>query len=236
MANNEVRFGLNGYGLFGKHHANAVASARNACLSAIAVKSESSRQAARQSHPDADVVADYSQMLARDDIEIVDVVVPNNLHYEVARAALQAGKHVLLEKPMALDADHCDELVSLAEANGRMIAVNHELRLSSLWSGVKKLIDEGAVGRPQHVLIELSRFPYRQGSEGWRWDIERVGSWILEEPIHFFDLARWYLEQDILSAPFPCDGGKVRVPDGPGLGIDVDTPKLEFFAINRRCD
>jgi len=51
-----------------------------------------------------------------------------------------------------------------------------------------------------------------------------------------FYQARWYLEQDILSAPFPCDGGKVRVPDGPGLGIDVDTPKLEFFAINRRGD
>lgn len=195
MPDRQVRFGLIGYGLFGKHHANAIANAQNACLTAIAVKSEASRQAARAAHPDTEVVADYHQLLARGDIEIVDIVVPNYLHYEVARAALKAGKHVLLEKPMALDAGHCDELVSLADSNGRVIAVNHELRLSPLWSGVKKLLDDDAIGRPQHALIELSRFPYRHGSEGWRWDIGRVGNWILEEPIHFFDLARWYLSQ-----------------------------------------
>jgi myo-inositol 2-dehydrogenase/D-chiro-inositol 1-dehydrogenase len=57
---------------------------------------------------------------------------------------------------------------------------------------VKRLLDDGAIGEPLYGLIELSRFPYRQGSEGWRYDIDRVGNWILEEPIHFFDLARWY--------------------------------------------
>jgi myo-inositol 2-dehydrogenase/D-chiro-inositol 1-dehydrogenase len=195
MVNDKVRFGLIGYGLFGQHHANAIAQAENACLAAIAVKSDASQQAARDAHSDADVVADFGEILEREDIEVVDIVVPNSLHYEVARRALQAGKHILLEKPMALEAAHCDELVALAEASQRMIAVNHELRLSSLWSGAKKLIDEGVIGRPQHVLIELSRFPYRHGSEGWRWDIDRVGNWILEEPIHFFDLARWYLSQ-----------------------------------------
>lgn len=59
--------------------------------------------------------------------------------------------------------------------------------------GVKRLIDEGAIGEPRYALVELSRFPYRQGASGWRYDAARVGSWILEEPIHFFDLARWYL-------------------------------------------
>jgi myo-inositol 2-dehydrogenase/D-chiro-inositol 1-dehydrogenase len=119
--------------------------------------------------------------------------VPNKLHYEVALAALDAGKHVLLEKPMALELSHCDQLISLAAAKQRTLAIGHELRLSSLWGGVKKLIDDRLVGDPLHVLVELSRFPYRQGSGGWRYDVERVGNWILEEPIHFFDLASWYL-------------------------------------------
>jgi myo-inositol 2-dehydrogenase/D-chiro-inositol 1-dehydrogenase len=107
---------------------------------------------------------------------------------------LESGRHLLLEKPMALTVSECDQLVELAETRQRILAVGHELRLSSLWGRVKQLIEEGAIGRVQYVLVELSRFPYRAGSDGWRYDQQRVGSWILEEPIHFFDLARWYLE------------------------------------------
>jgi myo-inositol 2-dehydrogenase/D-chiro-inositol 1-dehydrogenase len=193
MSSDPARFGLIGYGLFGAHHGRAIAQATGAKLSAIAVKSASSQAAARTAHPDADVVGDYRRVLDRPDIDVVSVVVPNRLHFEVARAALEAGKHVLLEKPMALTLPDCDQLVRLAAQRQRILAVGHELRLSSLWGRVRELIDSGAIGHPQYALIELSRFPYRQGSEGWRWDIQRVGSWVLEEPIHFFDLARWYL-------------------------------------------
>ena len=193
MSERPVRFGLVGYGLFGAHHARAIDGAPSAELAAIAVKSEASRQAAREAHPGAAVMADYRELVQHSDVDVVDVVVPNQMHFEVARAALEADKHVLLEKPMALRVDECDRLIRLAEQRDRVLAVGHELRLSSLWAGVKQLIDQDAIGRVQHVLIELSRFPYRQGSEAWRYDIQRVGSWILEEPIHFFDLARWYL-------------------------------------------
>lgn len=193
MAADDVRFGLIGYGLFGAHHARAIDETPGASLVAVSVRSEKSRAAARAAHPAADVVADYRELVARDDIDVVDVVVPNVLHFEVASAALTAGRHVLLEKPMATTLEQCDQLIRLAESNDRLLAINHELRLSSLWGGAKRLIKQGAIGRPQYALVELSRFPYRQGSEGWRWDAKRVGSWILEEPIHFFDLARWYL-------------------------------------------
>lgn len=193
MTKTPVRFGLIGFGLFGSHHANAIANCDGAQLAGIAVRSEASQVAAREAHPQADVYGDYNDLLARRDIDVVSVVAPNKLHYEVGRAVLEAGKHLLLEKPMALELSHCDELIKLAESNDLVLGVGHELRLSSLWGRAKELIDEGAIGDPLHVLIELSRFPYRQGSEGWRYDLDRVGSWILEEPIHFFDLARWYL-------------------------------------------
>lgn len=159
---------------------------------AIAAKSEATRAAAYRLYPDAAVASDYREVLARDDVDVVSVAVPNHLHHPVATAALEADKHVLLEKPMALEVRHCDELIRLARRKQRTLAVGHELRLSRLWGRAKELIDAGAIGRPQHVLIELSRFPYRPGAEGWRYDLARVGSWILEEPIHFFDLARWY--------------------------------------------
>jgi myo-inositol 2-dehydrogenase/D-chiro-inositol 1-dehydrogenase len=182
-----------GYGLFGAHHARAISLAPNATLVAVAAESDKSRTAARTAHPSVDVYADYRQILDRPDVDIVSVVVPNRLHFPIGRDVLVADKHLFLEKPMALQLDHCDELIALAEKRQRTIAVGHELRLSSLWGRAKQLIDDGVIGDPQYVLVELSRFPYRQGSGGWRYDIERVGSWILEEPIHFFDLAAWYL-------------------------------------------
>ena len=193
MPEHDLRFGLVGHGLWGTHHATAIANTRGARLVAVAERAEEGRAAAQQAYPEADVYDDYRKLLARDDIDAVDVVVPSHLHYEVAKAALEAGKHLFLEKPMVLTLQHCDELIALARAKQRLLAVDHEMRLSALWGRVKQLIDEGTVGTPQYVLLELSRFPYRLGSEGWRFDVRRVGNWILEEPIHFFDLARWYL-------------------------------------------
>jgi myo-inositol 2-dehydrogenase/D-chiro-inositol 1-dehydrogenase len=193
MANSAVRFGLIGYGAWGQHHAATIAKTEGAQLIAIAEPSEASRQAACEVHPNAVVVGDYRQLVQRDDLDVVDVIVPNRLHHEVATAVLFSGKHLLLEKPMCLTVPQCDDLLRLARQKDRRIAINHEFRLSSLWGKVKELVDAGLVGEPRYVLVELLRNPYRQGSDGWRFDIHRVGNWILEEPIHFFDLARWYL-------------------------------------------
>lgn len=193
MADGPLRFGLIGFGAWGRCHAEAIAKTSGAVLAAIAAPSEASRAAARDAHPQAQIFSDYRELLARNDIEVVDVVVPSHLHHEFASAAFAGGKHLLLEKPMALSVSECDDLIRLAREHKRVFAVGHELRLSSLWGKVKELVADGFVGEPQYVLIELSRRPYRQGSDSWRYDIQRVGSWILEEPIHFFDLARWYL-------------------------------------------
>ncbi len=194
MNSENVRFGLVGFGAWGQHHAAAIARANGAKLAAICAKSEESQNAAAQEYPEACVADDYRQLAQMEDLDIVDVVVPNYMHHEVAASVLTAGKHLMLEKPMCLSVADCDDLLALAERNDRRIFINHEFRLSSLWSLAHKMVSDGSIGRPQYVLVELSRNPYRQGSDGWRFDIDRVGNWILEEPIHFFDLARWYLE------------------------------------------
>ena len=188
-----VRFGLIGYGAWGAHHARAIhAVGGEARLVSIAAHSEESCERARQDHPEVAVYQDYRQMLASEGLDVVDVVLPSHLHEEVAREVLQSGRHLLLEKPMTLSVEACTHLIELARERDLRLAVGHELRLSSLWGRVKSLIDEGAIGEPRYGLIELWRRPYRLGSEGWRYDLNRVGSWALEEPIHFFDLARWY--------------------------------------------
>lgn len=195
--NSEIRFGVMGYGAWGGCHARAIQSAGGATVRALCARSAESCERARSEFPDAAVTSDWQALLAWSDLDAVVITAPNHLHFEMASAALLAGKHVLLEKPMALTLDHCRRLVEQAEAGRLVLSVGHELRVSSLWGRVRALIDEGYVGDPLYVLVELSRRPYRPGAQGWRYDINRVGDWILEEPIHFFDLARWYFGEGV---------------------------------------
>ncbi|MEL6109384.1 MAG: Gfo/Idh/MocA family oxidoreductase [Planctomycetota bacterium] len=189
-----VRYGLIGFGAWGKHHADAIEKASNADLLAVACHSEPTAAAAHKAYPQAFVTTDYQDLVARDDLDVVDIVLPSHLHHDASLAVLHSGKHLLLEKPMGITLDECDSMIAAAEQHDRLLCIGHELRLSSMWGKAKEMIDEGFIGTPQYCLVELSRNPYRLGADGWRYDIDRVGNWILEEPIHFFDLARWYLE------------------------------------------
>ncbi len=212
----KTRFGLIGYGAWGSHHARAIAESLEAELIAIAARSPENQAAARAQHPEAVVVADWRELLARPDIDAVDVVLPTDLHHPVGRAVLEAGRHLLLEKPMAPSLAQCDDLIALARAQGRRLAIGHEMRLSALWGRAKEMIDAGAIGEPLYALIDLWRNPYRPGAGGWRYDIARVGNWILEEPIHFFDLARWYFSR--VGEPVSVYArANSRQPDHPEL-------------------
>jgi myo-inositol 2-dehydrogenase/D-chiro-inositol 1-dehydrogenase len=194
MSRTPVRFGLVGFGAWGQFHAQSIAGNPEALLAAIVAPSPASREAAAKAYPAAKIFSDHRQMLAEVKLDLVDVVTPSNTHLAIATDALNAGCDLLLEKPMATRVEDCRAIVELADRLGRRLAVGHELRLSTQWGEIKRVIASGTIGEPHYVLVELSRKPYRLGASGWRYDRERVGSWVLEEPIHFFDLARWYLE------------------------------------------
>jgi myo-inositol 2-dehydrogenase/D-chiro-inositol 1-dehydrogenase len=186
-----VRYGLIGYGAWGSHHAKTIQSTPSARLVAVAASSEASADKAK-AELGTDVYTDYTKLLEREDIDVVDIVVPNYLHHEIALRTLKAGKHILLEKPMALTVEECRDLIDEAAGRGLTIQIGFELHFSPLWGRVKALIDEGKIGELKTAHVHLSRFPYRNGSGGWRKDAKRVGNWILEEPVHFYDLVRWY--------------------------------------------
>jgi myo-inositol 2-dehydrogenase/D-chiro-inositol 1-dehydrogenase len=187
-----IRFALLGYGAWGRHHARAIQETAGAELLAICAASDASRRAAAE-ETGSNVYADYRELLARNDIDVADIVIPNHLHEEAACAALESGKHVLLEKPMATSIEACDRIMAAAERQRRLLLVGHEMRFSGMYGRIRRLIDEGRIGEPRYVLADLWRRSYRPGSGGWRHDRERVGNWTLEEPVHFFDVACWYL-------------------------------------------
>ena len=190
-----MRFGLIGYGAWGRHHAAAIKAAPGAALVAIACASEETAQRARAEHPGVPVHTDYRALLDRADVDAVDVVVPIYLHAEVGIAALGAGKHVLLDKPMARTIEECDALIAAQRRSGKVLSVAHDYRASRQYVQIRELIDAGELGELEYVSINLFRNRFRQGSADWRFTPDKVGSWILEEPVHFFDLALWYFEQ-----------------------------------------
>src|SRR2546425_10384800 len=118
-----MRFGLIGYGLWGRHHAAAIAKAPGADLAAIACASEATALAARQDFPGVPVDIGYRSLLARADLDAVVVAVPNHLHAEVGVAALEASKDVLLEKPMATTVEDCDRRLATVRRCGRVLTI-----------------------------------------------------------------------------------------------------------------
>ncbi len=190
-----VRFGLIGYGLWGQHHAASIVKAPGAELAAICCGDGETAAAARQAYPGVPLFDDYRKMLAEADIDAVDIVVPNHLHCVVGTDALNAGKDVLLEKPMALTVAECDQLIAAARRNDRVLTIGHEFRLSTQWGTLKSIVDDGDIGDPLYANVSLFRFPYRPGGGAWRYAPDKVGSWTLEEPVHFFDSLMWYFER-----------------------------------------
>ena len=218
-----IRYGLIGYGAWGSFHAKAIEATASAELIAIAASSQETAEKARNHHQ-ADVYTDYTQLLMRDDIDVVDIVVPNHLHHEVALRALQAGKHILLEKPMALTVEACEELNREASHRGLTIQIGFELRYSPLWGTVKQMIDEGKLGALKTASIHLSRFPYRNGADGWRKDASRVGNWILEEPVHFYDLVKWYFGgQEEAVSVYALGNSRHAADENSGLFENINT-------------
>jgi len=190
-----MRIGLIGYGAWGRHHARALVAAPSATLAAIVARGDDSAAQAASDHPGIPVLRDAAALLADGSVEAIVVAVPNAQHAAVAMAALASGKHVLLEKPMALTLGDCDALIGTARQAGRVLTIGHELRVSRQWAPIRRMIEGGEIGALRHAAISLFRFPYRTGSQSWRYDRAAVGSWILEEPVHFFDLLLWYARE-----------------------------------------
>lgn len=186
------RIALAGFGAWGQMHAQALTAIEGAEIASVYCHGEASEKAASEVLPRAQRFRDYSAMLAAGGFDVVDVTVPNYEHARFAVAALEAGANVFLEKPLGLTLAECDAVIKTSRRTGRLVALNHELRVSRQWGLVREIGARGDLGRIRYQHFSLFRHGFRQGSGGWRYDPTKVGSWILEELVHFFDLVLWY--------------------------------------------
>jgi myo-inositol 2-dehydrogenase / D-chiro-inositol 1-dehydrogenase len=186
------KIGLAGFGRFGRVHAEALAGLKDVEIVSICTGSKESALLAEKEKPGIPVYADYDEFLQKTAADIIDVVSPNYQHSRQAIAAMEKGKAVILEKPIATDTNDAIQMLKVQEKISAKVQVMFEYRYAPFWKSFKTALDEGLVTDPTFAKIESWRGPFRTGSHGWRYDQARVGHQLLEEAIHYFDLAIWY--------------------------------------------
>lgn len=170
---------------------------------------------------------DYRELLAEPSIEAVIIAVPPFLHHAMAIAALEAGKHVLLEKPMARSLAEARDMAKMAESAGVVAMVNHEYRFHPVRTRIKELLDEGYIGTPQAIsltaytstLADPYTHPY-----GWLAQAEKGGGMLAAVGSHHVDALRWWFGEITGVAGATATMVPRRLlPDGSGMAkVDAD--------------
>ncbi len=200
-----VRVGLIGYGFMGRAHSNAYRKVtqffdtdhqpvmKACCARNEATISEFATRWGWESYE-----TDWRKLIARDDIDAIDICVPNHLHHEIALAAAKAGKMVLCEKPLAMTAAQGREMVAAVEAAGVPNLVWFNYRRVPAISLAHQLIAEGRVGRVYHYRAlylqdwTISPDVPQGGHTLWRLDVNEAGSGVTGDLLaHSIDTALW---------------------------------------------
>ena len=132
-------------------------------------------------------------LLAREDINLVYIATPPFLHSPQAMQALRAGKHVICEKPLALELPQADEMIALAQAKHLLVVANLMQRYNPLFQSVRSLIESRLLGEFLHGYFENYASDEGLGPEHWFWDRAKSGGIFVEHGVHFFDLFEGWL-------------------------------------------
>ena len=165
---------------------------------------------------------DWTKLVAAD-LDLVSITTPPHLHHAMALAALNAGRHVLCEKPMAMSAREAEEMLSGAERARRIHALDHELRFNPNRRKVRRLIEEGFIGAPRHVLLTAVNASRHDPTKPWGWwyDDAQGGGLLGAVGSHQVDLLRYWLGEIasvtgtavpfVPERPLPEGAGRRRV-------------------------
>lgn len=164
------------------------------------------RRAALQT-PGLETTADYQRLLDDPDIEAIVVTAPSAIHYELAKAALLGGRHVFVEKPIALAAAHAAELVALADAGRRVLMVGHLLMYHPAVASLKRLVDNGDLGEIYYIYTSRLNLGQVRRHENAMWslaphDISVILYLLGEEPLSVAAQGLTYLQPGVPDTVF----------------------------------
>jgi predicted dehydrogenase len=198
---NPLRIGVVGAGLIARRaHLPAFAVDPLADLAGVCSGHRANAEAAAREFGIRRVYGSWEEMVADPGIEAIDICAINSLHAPVAIAALHAGKHVLVEKPMAVTLAEADAMLHASRRAERVLMVAHNLRYEPLFETAKRLLDEGAIGAVRAI---RGTFMHAGPDESWGatspwfWQEEEAGGGaLIDLGVHTIDLIRWLMAGD----------------------------------------
>jgi predicted dehydrogenase len=165
---------------------------------------------------DSEIYSSVEELL-QSDVDGVIISTPNVTHCPLTLEALQAGKNVLVEKPMAINLKDADKMISFANKKGLHLQVNQSLRFNAAYAKIKKLIDEGAIGKPIHIrcLRASTNSPDKGWSPGAKWFIQKSsgGGIIMDIAVHMADAMGWYFGK--AKSVFAVSSSRIKESDVP---------------------
>src|SRR6266705_3454366 len=202
----QLNIGLVGYGFMGRAHSNAFRKVGNffdldynLVLKAVCARDKDKVQAFAKKWGYQSTETDWRKLLARDDIDVVDIACPNDMHKDIAIAAAKAGKMILCEKPLSMDGPEGLKMVEAVEKAGVPNMVWYNYRRIPAVTLAKQLIDEGRLGRIFHYRAKFLQdwtisADLPQGGTGlWRLDVAAAGSGVTGDLLaHCIDTALWH--------------------------------------------
>jgi predicted dehydrogenase len=189
--------GAGGFGLFALQHFTQIPGVE------LVAMAETHREAAfamaqRFAIPDIETL---DALLARPEIDLIYISTPPFLHHPQALKALQAGKHVICEKPLALNLQQADELIAVAQRKSLLVIANLMQRYNPLFDTVQKLIETKVLGEFLHGYFENYASDESLPPNHWFWEREKSGGIFIEHGVHFFDLfAGWLGPGQVVAA------------------------------------
>lgn len=224
---NKVGIGIIGTGVGIRTHLPAFRDLQSATIVAISGSSldRASEFAGRNKISKA---VDYTTLCRLPDVDLVCVTSPNTFHYAHVKAALEGGKHVLCEKPLALSEKENEDLIRLTEKFPNQISlVNHQLRFNPFLMTVKKILDEGQIGRPYFCRIhqQSTGFSNRNAEWCWSFDAQAGGGVRLAMGSHLVDLVHYWFSASVASVSACLDPvvTQRRLPDGQITNVDASS-------------
>jgi predicted dehydrogenase len=131
---------------------------------------------------------DWKDLLNDSEVDIVSIVTPPALHVEMACAAMKAGKHVLLEKPVAITEEGAQEILNTQQETGMVITVDHMIRYNPIIQNLMQLGRNGTFGKLRHVVVNNYAQDAALPIDHWFWNEELSGGILVEHGVHFFDI------------------------------------------------
>ena len=186
-----VHTGLVGSQFISSIHAEALQHCAQARLAAVASPTPGNAEAFAQRFGIPHAFTDYRQLLARPEIQMIVVGVPNHLHCQVVLDAAAAGKHIVIEKPLCLNLAEADRMIAACRENRVKLMYAEELCFAPKYVRLKQLLDSGALGRP--TLIKQSE-KHDGPHAAHFWDVARSGGGVtMDMGCHAIEFFRWML-------------------------------------------